>query len=277
MEEKKDNTLFIDSRLPESGLVPRGENTRAWGIYVNGDSLREIYDDEPITSLVVVARNNAGKQLGRLEYGAEPTPEGEPSDFDTWLFKDISGAVIVPFVVINGELLVGVVEQFRFAEQHNMYNSSGKVWNAPRGNFSELREADAAAQHELIGEVGLFKESPFRLEGENVNVNNAWFAYEDELKNGKSVKQGGVALYAVPVNQNEMEPAGPSGNWRVSDRILEGRPKGSPYEKIGKCLFVPWQEAIKLRDGFTVIVVARLLAHLQTCSEAQIMFHDAPY
>ncbi len=255
----------------QTGLVPRGGNTRAWKVYANSGQLSRVLEGQ-VRSLVIVARNNAGKLLARLEYGSEPTSNGEPSDFDTWIVKNGSGAVVVPFVVVEGELLICVIDQDRFTERHAVYNPSGKVWNVPRGNFSALREADAAAQHELMGEVGLFAEKPFRLEGENINVDNGWFSYEDELKDGESVMQGGVALFAVRVNRNEMERIGDTRSWRVANRILEGRPKGSAYEKIGGCIFLPWQQALKLRDGFTSIVTARLLSHLVTTGAATLTF-----
>ncbi len=253
-----------------SNLLARNETVRAWHIEVNGRSLTDLIGG-PINTMVMTCARDPKKPdeslLGYLEYGAEPKADGTLSAYDTFIFKERGGAATMPYVFIEGELYVGVVEQRRNPEVDPEYNPTGKVWNVPRGfnNFKGLM-ADTAAR-ECRGEVGVFEGEIFRLPGENVNANNAWFAYYPEQGlNGESVlvpvRQGGVAMFAVEVRPNHLVKSADGDWYAFSPEALGPRPKGSPYEVIGSCRFIRVYDAVDLRDALTLCAVARLLIFL---------------
>jgi hypothetical protein len=226
---------------------------------VNGEIVRDVRTLE-----IICARDpNRAEEtlLGVLEYGAEPGVDEAPSPYDTWLFFELGGVVTLPFSILDGRLLVGVVEQRRFAELHPVWNPRGMVCNAPRGFHNWRREADETALRELRGEVGVFPGETFDLGGEALNFNNSWMKYRDQLQEGKPVAQGGVKTFGVEVNPDFLEKRDDRAYVIKSDRLGE-RPKGSPYEIIGRCLFLGWTEATNLRDTPTVASIARLLACL---------------
>lgn len=250
-----------------SGLVPRSDETRAWPIAVNGRPLADAIG-EPVRTLVIDAVRNPsdpdGTRLGSVEYGAEPDKDGRPGRYDTWIFREMGGAVTLPFAIIDGELHVGLVTQRRYAEIHPTYNPTGKVPNAPRGFHDPNKiEGEATAQAELQQEVGPFEGQIFRLPGENVTCNNAWMQYVDEEKDGQSCAQGGVNFHAIEVGPNSLERRD-DGTYAFPAEVTAGRPQGSAYEVIGRCEFVHWTKATEARDGFTAIAVVRLMAHLVT-------------
>lgn len=249
----------------QSGLLPRPDTTRAWEIRVNGKTITDGLVD--VRTLQIVCARNPGDPertlIGLVEYGAEPKPDGNPSGYDTFLFWEYGGAVTVPWTFIGGELYVGMVIQRRFAETHATYCPDGKVKNAPRGFHNIRGLADETAKRELKGEVGVFEGETVRLNGENANANNAWFKYRDELDSeGRSVRQGGVAAYAVKVNAAHLIPGKNEDEYVFDPTKLGERPKGSSYEVISGCTFVHWTEAVRSRDGFTCIAISRLLADL---------------
>jgi hypothetical protein len=273
--------MTISDNTLSSGLLPRTDNTRAWPILVNGKPLPELIG-EPVRTLSIDCvrdpMNPDGTRLGRLNYGAEPGKDGTASAYDTWVYTETGGAVTLPYAIVNGELYVGVVEQRRHVEVHPEYNPSGMILNAPRGSHNVKREATATAREELKEEVGVFVADTVRLHGENINANNAWFAYMDELEGGTTAGQGGVTCFAVEVNAKHLlANVGPMGGvfyntYRMDEKFLGERPKGSPYEMIGKCVFVTWHTALRLRDGFTHSATLRLLAFLAGTGRAKISF-----
>lgn len=253
---------------PTSGLLDRVPGvTRAWQFLFGGASI-----ETPSTMIIRLERTpgDPSTRLGQLEYGAEPNPDGSPSKYDTFIFHEMGGAVTLPFTIVDGAVFVAVVEQRRFCEAHVKYNPSGKIENAPRGFHNVGATARQTATDELKTEVGVFEGETFRLPGQPFNANNSWFSYEDELgEDGASLGQGGAIPYAVRVNAALLEPV-EGGRYRIKPDHLGERAKGSPYELIGRCTFVRWQTAVGLRDGFTAVAVARLLAYLETSGQLKL-------
>ena len=251
-----------------SGLLERVPGlTRAWMFLFGGAPI-----ETPAAMTILLERTpgDPATRLGRLEYGAEPKADGTPSAYDTFIFHELGGAVTLPFAFVDGNLFVAVVEQRRFCETHSEYNPSGKVENAPRGFHNVGAAAQQTATDELKSEVGVFEGETFRLPGQPQNANNSWFSYEDELdQDGESVGQGGVIPHAVKVNSAFLE-ATEAGRYRIKPEHLGERKKGSPYEMIGNCTFLPWQEAVQLRDGFTACAVARLLVNLENSGQLKL-------
>lgn len=255
-----------------AGLLDRVPGvTRGWRVSINSEPA------ETPRSLTIELERTPGDpktRLGRLEYGAEPKSDGTASGYDTFVFHERGGAVTLPFAFVDGGLFVAVVEQRRFAETHPEYNPSGRVQNAPRGFHNVGATAVETVQTELNEEIGVFKGVTFRLPGEPINANNAWFSYEDEENSdGQSVGQGGAIPHAVEVNATVLEADG-TGGYRIRSECLGERPKGSPYEMIGNCTFLPWLRTVALRDGFTSQAVARLLSHLVATKRLELSFSD---
>ncbi|MFA6017610.1 MAG: hypothetical protein WCT28_03140 [Patescibacteria group bacterium] len=254
-----------------SELLPRTPNSRAWKIYANSGLLSVLLRRQ-ITSLVIVARTNSGDELGRLEYGEQPGKDGEPSGYDTFQFLENGGSVTLLYAIVNGQLLIGLVRQFRSCERNPQYNPDGFVPNSPRGFHNPHCEPGLTAAEEISEEVGPLTGEIARLSGANLNCNNAWITYRDERRDGESVAQGGVTIYALRVDEGQMELDSETGGWRVSSVVRSKRPKGSPYEVIDACTFVPWTEAIQTRDVFTSAGVARLLALLVANKKVTVTF-----
>jgi len=212
--------------LPEESLPRRG-----WKLVVDGVELREVRH-------MVLAH----REYGAVAYGL--TPGG----YDGWAFREPAGGgvVIVPFVVMSGELLVGVVEQARPLQ-------GGMVLNAPRGFVHyEERHLDGA-RRELAEETGLelSNDDLVRLPGSPANPNSAFF---------ETGAGGGVEFFAAPLSPGML--AAGAGGWRLAADLASNARRSSEQqaEKIEGLRFVPWTEAATLGDMFTNAAVARLLA-----------------
>ncbi len=181
--------------------------------------------------------------FGTLSYGL--TAAGH----DGWSFHEQGGggSVILPFASLEGELFVGVIEQLR-------PHQGGLVLHAPRG-FLDPGEAHAdAARRELLEETGLAvsTDALFELPGAPANPNSAFFETAGEGE--------GVRFYGLELPDRLLVGSGGRRGLHpdaVSDARAARRSRLA--EQIGAVCFVPWHEASRLSDMFTVAAVARLL------------------
>jgi len=186
-------------------------------------------------------------RLGTLTYGE--TPLG----YDSWSFRENGGggSVILPFIVANDEVFVGVVRQMR-------PNQGGEVWNLPRGFLDPGEDRALSAARELTEEVGLPVQAAdvFPLPGQPGNPNSAFFETWAEGE--------GVTFFGVKVDAALTVRA--DDGFRFKSEVLDESPlaqRSRLAEAIGEALFIPWYDAAQLGDLFTNAAVARLLVHLR--------------
>ncbi|QQS15118.1 MAG: NUDIX domain-containing protein [Rhodospirillales bacterium] len=169
--------------------------------------------------------------------------------YDGWSYREPNGGVvIVPFVMIRDEVFVGVVKQYR----HNM---GGAVLNAPRGFVDPGESPNAAAAREYHEETGANAEAVEELPGEAVNTNSAFV---------ETPKRGdGVRFFKVSVQAGDVECI--DGRFLLSPRMVSQSESAVSHrlaEQLERMEFIPWYDAARVADMFTVAGVARLLASL---------------
>ena len=210
--------------LPDAALARRG-----WKLVVDGVGVPEV------RHLCL-----AHPEYGAVTYGL--TPAGH----DGWSFRETGGGgvVILPFVAIDGELLVGVVEQIRPLQ-------GGQVLNAPRG-FARAEELRLdAARRELAEETGLelAGDELVRLPGAPANPNSAFF---------ETGPDRGVEFFAARLAPGRL--VRDEVGWKLASAPDGGFSREQQEEMIQELRFVAWSDAAVLGDMFTNAAVARLLA-----------------
>lgn len=212
--------------------IPQGM-TRGWQVLINGQP----YDGKVETLQVTNSR------YGLLTYGKNPA-----GMYDSWAFHEIGGggAVIVPFILIQGEIWIGVVQQIR------LFQSGTPVLNVPRGFLDPNEKHFEAAVRETEEETGFSQGSRvFQLPGEPLNPNSAFF---ETWGDGEGVK-----FFAVEILQSEIEP-GEGDTYVFKPGVLN--PVNKTAEGILKSVFIPWRKAALLGDSFTRCGVVALLAQI---------------
>ena len=190
-------------------------------------------------------------RFGTLAYGVTPT------GYDGWSFHEVGGggAVVVPFVILDGDVYVAVVKQVR-------HNQGGPVWNVPRG-FIEPGENHAnAARRELVEETG-YQRGPMNLEaleGDPANPNSAFF----ETSNPEE----GVKFFALEAPAADVQHAGEEIVFQSRALSPDTAPRYA--EMIAEARFIHWTSAARLGDMFTVAAVSRLLAHLHDAGRVTV-------
>ncbi|PLX22052.1 hypothetical protein C0584_00820 [Candidatus Parcubacteria bacterium] len=206
------------------------QDKRSWTVELNGKRLEEV-------ETVRIFNEN----FGELNYGM--TIPG----YDGISFHENSGGgvVCVPFVVIDGRLYIGMVQQER-------HNQGGKVWNLPRGFIDPGENHFEAMAREFEEEIRY--SSPDKmvkpLSGDPCNPNSAFF----ETPN----KNEGVKFFSIEVLPKQLELESISGGFRFRSGIL--KPLTKAAEQIYSCRFFPWRETSCSSDMFTVAGIARLLS-----------------
>ena len=221
-------------------IVPMSEGaTWIWRLYINGKPV-------DMSNVRHVALKS---QFGVINFGAD-----EKLGYNSVAFEETGrgGAIIVPFVCLNGRqvvrpdqphdsLLVGVIEQYRNKQ-------GGMVLNVPRGFVQEGEEHDETATRELVEETGL-QGRPFLLPGHPLNPNSAFF---------ETGADGGCKVYGFCLTADQVEIDITGVVFPITDEL----PADKTGELIGKCRFIPIAEALRLGDMFSVAGAARLLLFL---------------
>lgn len=222
--------------------VPLGEcspdSARGWQLVLNGRGI------EQVSSLYLY-----NERFGLFKYGAHP------AGYDTWGFHEIGGggAVTVPYCIQNGRLYVGIVFEDRIF-------AGGLVQNVPRGFLDPGEKHFEAAVRETMEETGFTPESRiYQLSGEKVNPNSTFFVTNENE---------GVKFYAFNVSSSELEYV--DTRLKFSSRVLTPLSKGA--QKIFKSVFIHWQEAMELSDGFTRAIVGTLINRLVIQGVCKISF-----
>lgn len=206
---------------------------RNWIVKINNQEISDV-------NLLEIENPN----YGIVSYGL--TKDG----YDGWSFRDVGGAVTIPFCFYNGKLFVGVIQQCR-------HNQGGYVWNVPRGFLNLGEDLHTTAQRELVEESGYSSEKHqiIQLPGESGNCNSAFFETPDE--------SNAVAFYAVEIDKSELNKEAETLVFKPemlnnSEENLQNR----SLEMIKEMKFILWTEAALLSDMFSNTAVARLIAYL---------------
>lgn len=225
--------------LSESGVtsIPV-DGRRGWEVAVgDGDLIRP--------SQITLRQHSLGITAG---YG------WTPGGFDGIVIRqDRGGVVIVPFVEIGDQLHIGVVEQARPLQQRE-----GFVLNVPRG-FRGDEESIEGARRELKEELGMSPDLLIDLGGAPTNPNSAFF--------DTSGKEQGDRYFGVWLTQDKVVQD--SGVWRLRPDLVDKNKSHRIAESIGRCCFIPQDEAIDLADTFTVVASARVQKYVKFVYAAQ--------
>lgn len=127
--------------------------------------------------------------------GVEVSYGQGPDGYDQWVIKEPhgGGSVIVPYLIIDGELYVGANRQKRSL-------TGGLVTEVPRGFALPHETHEEAAKREFQEETGVVKPLTERvrpLAGKPTNANTAFF--QANAKKGEGVK-----LFGVEINKGEV-------------------------------------------------------------------------
>jgi 8-oxo-dGTP pyrophosphatase MutT (NUDIX family) len=211
------------------------QEKRGWTVKLDGETIRNV------GSLQISNPN-----FGVVTYGL--TPPG----YDGWSFKEIGGggSVIVPYAQIDKQLYIGVVEQAR-------HNQGGKVLNVPRGFLDPGESHFQAANREVVEETGYDPgdKKTVELVGDPMNPNSAFFETPE--------KNEGVKCYALQIQSRELEER--EGMYVFRSGILRSNASSKSArlaEQILGTRFIPYQQAVRLGDMFTVAAVGRLIGQL---------------
>lgn len=164
----------------------------------------EIFKQVPDTSKaglnVDVERNSEGKvtqvsaHQGRM--GVDVGYGQGPDGYDQWAIREPNGggSVTVPYVVIDGELYVGAISQFRRF-------TGRKITEVSRGFSLPDETHDETSSRELGEETGAHESLSSRrypLDGKNVNPNSTFFIANPN-------KGEGVKFFALQMRPDEVE------------------------------------------------------------------------
>lgn len=195
-------------------------------------------------------------KFGRLVYGKHPL------GYPTWAFFEEGGggSVIVPFCRPDkkpGSLFIGVVSQMRYYQ-----DSVEKILNVPRGFLDPGESHFKAASREVNEEFGHTQLRVIDLGGEPFNPNSAFFVTDGYTSDGK---KKGVRFYAVEFPRSALM-ADKDGNLVFKPGAIEvsnpGTASAKAAEGIFASVFLPWQKAAELGDGFTLSGMTRLNRYL---------------
>jgi 8-oxo-dGTP pyrophosphatase MutT (NUDIX family) len=228
------------SKLNESSVraIPADAH-RGWEVRVaNGDSVRP-----PQLTL---------RQPG---LGVTVAYGWTPGGFDGVVIRqDRGGVVIVPFVEMGSQLYIGVVEQKRSLQQRE-----GVVLNVPRG-FRGDEEAMKGARRELVEEVGISPDLIIELGGQPTNPNSTFF----DTSGGDEQGDRYFGVWLTP-DQVVLE----ADVYRLRPDLIHENKAHRVAECIGRCRFIPWEQAIDLADTFTVVAAARVSKYVKAVYAAQ--------
>jgi 8-oxo-dGTP pyrophosphatase MutT (NUDIX family) len=219
---------------------PEGQAKRGWGIEINGETI-----DGPIESARLV-NNKMGVEVS---YGQRP--EG----YDGMVIKEPGGggSVTIPYYLHDGQLYIGVVEEWRPTTTDG---ESRKILNVPRGYLDPGETHFETAVRELGEEAGYrpLQERIQELEGAPMNPNSAVFV---------TGKDKGVRMFGVNVTASEVVPSTQADDptkreFRFNPDVV--KPSTKMGEKISGSKFIHWTQAAGQVDMFTAAGVGRILA-----------------
>lgn len=217
--------------------------------------------------------NRTKNHIGVMEYGQPPNPDGLPNPPDTCRLTGPGGVVSALFSIVNGQLLIGLIEERRTLDYDPIAHPKATVLGMPRGYVAKPGASSAvAALTELNEEVGVLPTlEPQMAAGEPINPDNAWHDY---TRKSDGTQGGGAEVCLFEVEQRLLVPSEDEGSYKLNASYP--REKGSPWEKIGRCQFDPWHLVVQKRDGMNLFGFARLMSELFALGRVQLTFTPPP-
>lgn len=198
---------------------------RSWRVEIDGKTV------SPVSHLRLTS-----PQFGTVSYGQ--TPGG----YDSWSYAEpLGGVVIVPFIATPDGPLIGLLDEYR-------PNLGGWTQNLPRGFVDAGESNESAALREFREETGHPLTHCDALPGGLANPNSAFWTTPGNDQ--------GIAFFAAEIARADTLE-------RDGALVLARTPpsQGSAGAEQTRALrFVPWRQAVLVRDMFTLAGVARLLA-----------------
>ncbi len=199
-----------------------------WSVSVDGAML-------PSVGHVVIQNS----KFGILSFGLRP------EQTIGWGWREVGGVGIIPWVVFEGKLLIGLLQQDR------PFIGKDPILNIPRGFAKLAATFEESAAAEFKEEVGLRgDEWPRRLVSLGdvaTNANSTFFDTTDKR---------GFRYFAFEAKESELEEQ--DGMLRFKRELVLRT--DDPAEWIRDCVFVQWYKAAKNPDNFSSAGVARLIA-----------------
>lgn len=213
------------------------QSKRGWELQVNGETV-------PDVSSATLTNASMGLEL---KYGQ--TPQG----YDAWKFHEPGGggSVTMPWAVIDGKILLGVVNQNRPA-------AGGVMSEAPRGFMDPGESHLEAAVRETSEETGLqaLKER-FVMLGNGKNPNTTFF---DTSGQGEGVTFFGLQVMPDELEQINQEDGASYYAFRHDIRAQATGDKVA--ERILGSRFIPIQEAVTSPDLMTAAGAGLLTGYM---------------
>jgi len=210
---------------------------RGWDVIINGEIVPNV------TSAVLHQRQMDVK----VQYGQHP------SGYDSIEIHEPGGggSVTVPYAIVEGHLLIGVVAQNRPA-------AGGVVMELPRGFLDPGENHDETALRETHEETGLdaVKSRLIKL-GNERNPNSTFF---NTSKEGE-----GVSFYAIQVEPDELvkiDNTDGTSYYAFTSAIQAEAQGDKTGERILGSKFIPVSEAVDSSDILTEAGVGLLTARM---------------
>lgn len=238
-------------------LTAEEEKKRGWRVELTiGDG--NISDITALTS---------GLRLYNEKMGIEIRYGMRAEGYDGILFHEPSGggSVLIPYVIHEGELYIGLVEERR-------KNMGGNVLDAPGGFIDPGETPFETATREFEEETGATADKNKVIDlNEYYEPANSNRAIVDTSRKGE-----GAHFYAIEFTKEQVEL---SANLELGVPILLFK-KGSikpvennkGAEKIFGCRFYPWHIAATRSDMFANAMFSRLAAHLVLTGKLTLSF-----
>lgn len=233
---------LAEYKIDEISPTQEAQIKRGWTLEVNGQEVKE-----PVTSARLVNK----------KMGVETTYGQRPEGYDGVVIKEPGGggSVTIPYYIHEGQLYIGVVEEWRPTATDG---EQKKILNVSRGYLNPGETHFETAVRELGEEAGYMPlhERVEELDGDPMNPNSSVFI---------TGKDKGVRMYGVHVTDDEVTSSIRSDDptkreFKFNSDII--KPATKMGEKISGSKFIHWKQAVGQIDMFTAAGIARILALL---------------
>lgn len=236
-------------------ILAEEQEKRGWKVEVNGVLVPDV------SSVRLVNEKMALEvQYGMRAEGYDGVLKHEPSG---------GGSVLVPFVVWEGELEIGLLQEERKTQ-------GGIVLNLPRGALDPGETHFETAVREMREETGVsVRANRVKDLGEDARPGNPNSADYDTSREGE-----GIHFYAIEFYPAELTKVYHSLHIDLS-MFAEGvlqlsqdaiTPTNKSAERIFSCSFYPWNIAACVADQFSNSGISRLLAYLASKKRVHLTF-----
>lgn len=248
----KDGVQFFGTPTKLENVKPipvDKQKKRNWEVFINGEEI------EDVSCLQI----NHKKMKFTVEYGETLSGWDGPALIE----PGGGGSVVIPYYqrAKDDKRFIGVVREMR---PNATDKGDSYVYNLPRGAMDPGNTHLETAINELSEET-LFNPHGEKLEtrinklpGDAMNPNSSFFDTRGENTDGSDK---GVVVYSIKIEEDELRKVDDADQYEFKPETLiqtEDAKNRRMAEKITDTIFIPEEEAVLLRDMFTVAAIARL-------------------